>query len=226
VPGLIQRRLTTTCTRGEAYAQHYAVRERGSHSHLSLAPLICRGGGGVHGFGGRRERRQACCPVVIQATRDCTVKTVQKAADLAAKARRRLYPDSASSYRGLKDYVHEYVKQTQKEYAHGDVHEHRAECLFSLLKPSLRMLRGLSKTNLPGDGGLLSIPAALSVPDCVRAGRDDLVCCLRPIYCEQSQKGGVCQVSRLFQAATRPDKLSGPGYARCGAYESCTRCSG
>jgi hypothetical protein len=91
--------------------------------------------------------------VVIQATRDCTVKTVQKAADLAARAGRRLYPDSASSYRALKGYVHEYVKQTQKEYAHGDVHEHRAECLFSLLKPSWRVLRGLSKTNLPGDVG-------------------------------------------------------------------------
>jgi hypothetical protein len=32
----------------------------------------------------------------------------------------------------------------------GDVHENRAECLFSLLKPYLRVFRGLSKTNLPG----------------------------------------------------------------------------
>jgi hypothetical protein len=30
------------------------------------------------------------------------------------------------------------------------VHENRAECLFSLLKPYLRVFRGLSKTNLPG----------------------------------------------------------------------------
>ena len=30
------------------------------------------------------------------------------------------------------------------------MHENRAECLFSLLKPYLRVLRGLSKTNLPG----------------------------------------------------------------------------
>ena len=35
--------------------------------------------------------------VVIQATRDCTVKTVQKAADLAVHAGSRLYTDSASS---------------------------------------------------------------------------------------------------------------------------------
>src|SRR5213594_3775925 len=37
-----------------------------------------------------------------------------------------------------------------KEYARGEVHENRAECLFSLLKPYLRVFRGLSKTNLPG----------------------------------------------------------------------------
>ena len=50
----------------------------------------------------------------------------------------------------LKGYVHEFVNHTQKEYARGDVHENRAECLFSLLKPYLRVFRGLSKTNLPG----------------------------------------------------------------------------
>jgi transposase-like protein len=88
--------------------------------------------------------------VVVQAARDCTVKTVQKAADLAVQAGSRLYTDSASSYRALKGYVHAYVNQTKKEYARGDVHENRAECLFSLLKPYLRVFRGVSKTNLPG----------------------------------------------------------------------------
>jgi hypothetical protein len=46
--------------------------------------------------------------------------------------------------------MHEFVNHTQKEYARGDMHENRAECLFSLLKPYLRVFRGLSKTNLPG----------------------------------------------------------------------------
>ena len=41
-------------------------------------------------------------------------------------------------------------RTTKKEYARGDVHENRAECLFSLLKPYLRVFRGLSKMNLPG----------------------------------------------------------------------------
>jgi transposase-like protein len=91
--------------------------------------------------------------VVMQATKDCTVKTVQKAADLAVQAGSRLYTDSASSYRAVKGYLHEYVNHTQKEYARGEVHENRAECLFSLLKPYLRVFRGLSKTPLPGYGG-------------------------------------------------------------------------
>ena len=88
--------------------------------------------------------------VVIQATRDFTVKTVQKAADLAVHTGSRLYTDSASSYQALKGYVHEFVNHTKKEYARGDVHENRAECLFSLLKPYLRVFRGVSKFNLPG----------------------------------------------------------------------------
>src|SRR5215475_3561277 len=88
--------------------------------------------------------------VVIQATRDLTVKTVQKAADIARQAGSRLYTDSASSYRLLTGYEHDSVNHTQKEYARGDVHENRAACLFSLLKPYLRAFRGISKTNLPG----------------------------------------------------------------------------
>jgi hypothetical protein len=35
------------------------------------------------------------------------------------------------------------------------VHEHRAECLFSFLKPSLRVFRGHSKITLPGYVGFL-----------------------------------------------------------------------
>jgi hypothetical protein len=92
--------------------------------------------------------------VVLQATRDFTVQTVQKAADLAVRAGSRLYTDSASSYRAAKGYLHEYVNHTQKEYARGNVHENRAECLFSLLKPYLLVFRGVSKYNLPGYVGL------------------------------------------------------------------------
>jgi hypothetical protein len=75
---------------------------------------------------------------------------VQKAAEIAVRTGSRLYTDSASSYRAVKGYIHEYVNHTQKEYARGEVHENRAECLFSLLKPYLRVLRGVSKFNLLG----------------------------------------------------------------------------
>ena len=75
---------------------------------------------------------------------------MQKAAEIAVRTGSRRYTDSASSYRAVKGYVHEFVNHTQKEYARGDVHENRAECLFSLLKPYLRVFRGLSKCNLPG----------------------------------------------------------------------------
>jgi transposase-like protein len=68
--------------------------------------------------------------VVIHATRDFTVKTVQKAADLAMQAGSQLYTDSASSYRLITGYEHDSVNHTKKEYARGDVHENRAECLF------------------------------------------------------------------------------------------------
>ena len=88
--------------------------------------------------------------VVIQATRNFTVKTVQKAADLAMQVGSKLYTDSASSYRLITGYEHDSVNHTKKEYARGDVHENRAECLFSLLKPYVRVFRGVSKTNLPG----------------------------------------------------------------------------
>jgi hypothetical protein len=46
--------------------------------------------------------------------------------------------------------MHEFVNHTKKKYARGEVHENRAGCLFSLLKPYLRVFRGISKINLPG----------------------------------------------------------------------------
>jgi hypothetical protein len=121
--------------------------------------------------------------VVLQATRDCTVKTVQKAADLAVQAGSRLYTDSAGSYRAVKGYVQAFINHTQKEYARGDVHENRAECLFSLLKPYLRAFRGVSKTNPAGVCRVLSVPAQLSSVQCLRAGRAALTSGARPHYC-------------------------------------------
>ena len=93
--------------------------------------------------------------MVIHATRDGTAKTVHKAAARAVHAGRRPSTDSASSARALQGSVHACVKHTQKAYARGNVHEHRAACRFALRKPYLRVWRGVSTTNLAGAGGFL-----------------------------------------------------------------------
>ena len=79
---------------------------------------------------------------MIHAPRDLTVKTVQKAAALAMPAGRKLSTDSASSYRWSTGYAPDAVHPTKKEDARGDVHAKRAAGLLSLLKASLRALRG------------------------------------------------------------------------------------
>ena len=74
------------------------------------------------------------------------------------------------------------------------MHENRAECLFSLLKPYLRVFRGVSKTNLPGYVGFfqflrnfrqwnaceqaeLILQAALDPPVARRAKKGEFVMC-------------------------------------------------
>jgi transposase len=127
--------------------------------------------------------------VVIQATRDCTVKTVQKAADIAVQAGSRLYTDSASSYRALKGYRHEFVNHTKKEYARGDVHENRAECLFSLLKPYLRVFRGLSKCNLPGYVGFVQFLRNFRQQNAFEQAALILQAALDPTIASQARRG-------------------------------------
>src|SRR5499427_2502597 len=127
--------------------------------------------------------------VVIHATRDFTVQTVQKAANIAVQAGSRLYTDSASSYRAVKGYVHEFVNHTQKEYARGDVHENRAECLFSLLKPYLRVFRGLSKTNLPGYVGFFQFLRNFRSQTAFEQAEMILCAALDPSIARRARKG-------------------------------------
>ena len=127
--------------------------------------------------------------VVIQATRDFTVQTVQKAADLAVQAGSRLYTDSASSYRALKGYIHDYVNHTKKEYARGEVHENRAECLFSLLKPYLRVFRGLSKYNLPGYVGFFQFLRNFRSQNACEQAEMILHAALDPAVASKARKG-------------------------------------
>jgi len=128
--------------------------------------------------------------VVLQATRDFTVQTVQRAANIAVQVGSRLYTDSASSYRAVKGYVHEFVNHTRKEYARGEVHENRAECLFSLLKPYLRVFRGLSKTNLPGYLGFFQFLRNFRAQNAFTQAELILQAALDPAIASKARRGG------------------------------------
>jgi len=131
--------------------------------------------------------------VVIHATRDFTVKTVQKAADLAMQAGRKLSTDSASSYRLITGDEHDAVHHTKKEYVRGDVHENRAASLFSLLKPYLRVFRGLSKFNLPGDVGFFQFLHNLYQMTAFEQAEMILYAALEPSIASKAKKGAFVQ---------------------------------
>ena len=118
---------------------------------------------------------------------------MQKAADIAVHAGSRLYTDSASSYRAVKGYVHAFVNHTQKEYARGDVHENRAECLFSLLKPYLRVFRGLSKTNLPGYVGFFQFLRNFRQQNAFEQAELILQAALDPVVASRARRGEFVQ---------------------------------
>jgi len=142
--------------------------------------------------------------VIIQATRDFTVQTVQKAADLAMQRGSRLFTDSASSYRALTGYLHEYVNHTKKEYARGDVHENRAECLFSLLKPYLRVFRGVSKINLPGYIGFFQFLRNFSQLTAFEQAEMILYAALDPAIASKSRKGDFVRCLDHFDLLQSP----------------------
>ena len=85
--------------------------------------------------------------------------------------------------------MHAYVKHTQKEYARGDVHENRAECLFSLLKPYLRVFRGISKLNLPGYVGFFQFLRNFHQLNAFEQAEMILYAALDPAVASRARKG-------------------------------------
>ena len=126
---------------------------------------------------------------VLSGVKDFTAVTVQKAANLAVKKGSHIYTDSARSYRALKGYVHEFVNHTKKEYVRGTVHENRAECLFSLLKPFLAVFRGISKHNLPGYIGFFQFLRNFRQKNAFEQAELILHAALSPSVAKRARKG-------------------------------------
>ena len=78
---------------------------------------------------------------------------------------------------------------TKKEYARGDVHENRAECLFSLLKPYLRVFRGVSKTNLPGYVGFFQFLCNFYQLTAFEQAEMILYAALDPVVARRARRG-------------------------------------
>jgi transposase len=97
------------------------------------------------------------------------------------------------SYRALQGYMHDFVNHTQKEYARGEVHENRAECLFSILKPYLRVFRGVSKVNLPGYVGFFQFLRNSRHQNAFQQAELILYAALDPAIASRARKGEFVQ---------------------------------
>ena len=89
--------------------------------------------------------------------------------------------------------MHDFVNHTQKEYARDDVHENRAECLFSLLKPYLRGFRGISKFNLPGYVGFFQFLRNFRQQNAFEQAELILQAALDPAVASRARKGEFVQ---------------------------------
>src|SRR5262245_29980553 len=85
------------------------------------------------------------------------------------------------------------VNHTKKEYARGEVHENRAECLFSFLKPYLRVFRGLSKTNLPGYVGFFQFLRNFRQQNAFEQAELILQAALDPVVASRARRGEFVQ---------------------------------
>ena len=69
------------------------------------------------------------------------------------------------------------------------MHEHRAEYLFSLLKPYLRVFRGVSKFTLPGDIGFFQFLRNFRQRHAFKQAERILQAALDPAIASRANKG-------------------------------------
>jgi hypothetical protein len=73
------------------------------------------------------------------------------------------------------------------------VHENRAEGLFALLKPYLRVFRGLSKSNLPGYVGFFQCLQNVRYQNAFEQAELILQAALDPAIASRARRGEVVQ---------------------------------
>ena len=69
------------------------------------------------------------------------------------------------------------------------MHENRAECLFSLLKPYLRVFRGVSKANLPGYVGFFQFLRNVRRQNAFKQAEMILQAALDPAIASRARRG-------------------------------------
>jgi hypothetical protein len=104
----------------------------------------------------------------------------------------------------LKGYGHEYVNHTRKEYARGEVHENRAECLFSLPKPYLRVFRGISKITLPGYVGFFQFLRNVRHQNAFQQSELILQAALDPAIASRARRGAFVKCLDHFDLLQTP----------------------
>lgn len=107
-----------------------------------------------------------------------------------------VFSDSAKAYRILNEmgFVHKSVNHSLKEYVkEHDVHENRAENIFSLLKPFLLIFRGVSKRLLPVYVAFFQFLINFRHVNCFKKAELILIAGLDPNVATQAKQGKYAQ---------------------------------
>jgi transposase-like protein len=129
---------------------------------------------------------------VLQVVKSFNFRTVKKMANKVLFAGCGIiFTDSAKAYGILSQmgFIHKNVNHSKKEYVKpGNVHENRAENVFSLLKPFLLVFRGVSKRLLPGYVGFFQFLTNSRDVNCFKKAQKLLAAGLDPNIASHAKK--------------------------------------
>jgi transposase-like protein len=139
------------------------------------------------------SRAGKACIRVVKSFCYASVRAVAKS---VLKAGNWVYTDGASVYRILSSigFYHDSVDHSKKEYVRGEVHENRAENIFSLLRPFLATFRGVSKPLLPAYTGFFQFLFNQRHLNCFE--RAELILCigLYPTFAKKAREGEYAKI--------------------------------